>query len=605
MADTKRATAGADQSITRHPLFPGIVALWCGALFGLASVLVGASTVEGVVQMLGIDKVIPMAAPPLGTTMRILLALAMTGVGAAIGAVIARRIARPAPALGRRRSFGKDEEPAAAEADDSPRRRRALAIQPDEAAADVAEPAPIPGGEPQILDVTEFDLDGFEDADASFRRRPAARDAEQDEHEDNLPAWLDAESAWHDPASPSRDNAPVQVFQAELEAAEQAQSESEKPGGSSLFEAYSREFMPQAEPEAVAVFEDDEAIDEPPLATADSVERTEPGFRLLPRLPQGDWSAETPIAMAPVEDAVIADTLVSATIEAVPPVTSQAGTDRSAARRIAEADLDTLSPVELVERLALAMANRREAAQRAAEADAAAQVFAPPPPLVMPFAAPVLDEAPEGEPVDASVTPQATIAEAAWPVPLRPVALDDAAVEPLPGYVPPRHIGLAPRQVAFGHDGDESPDFDPHAAIDAIPFPRSPFPAEADADEEEEAGVLEQGYSSLLNLSRRAGERRPFLQFDHADESEDTAAEASFGDESHEPAPFIRPVPTSTAAWPEAETRPETEIVIPVTDGEQRPFDAPSSTGGRPDPTDTERALRAALATLQRMSGAA
>ncbi|MFT4057758.1 MAG: hypothetical protein QM681_24880, partial [Novosphingobium sp.] len=79
------------QPITRHPLFPAIVALWFGALAGLGSVIVSSSTIEGLVLALGIDKVIPMAAPPLGTTMRILLALGMTGLGAAIGGLIARR----------------------------------------------------------------------------------------------------------------------------------------------------------------------------------------------------------------------------------------------------------------------------------------------------------------------------------------------------------------------------------------------------------------------------------------------------------------------------------------------------------------------------------
>ena len=77
MAKVKPGKAGGKQSITRHPLFPATVALWFGALFGVGSLAIRPSLIEGLIVSLGIDTVISSAAPPLGATTRILLALSL------------------------------------------------------------------------------------------------------------------------------------------------------------------------------------------------------------------------------------------------------------------------------------------------------------------------------------------------------------------------------------------------------------------------------------------------------------------------------------------------------------------------------------------------
>jgi hypothetical protein len=688
VAETKRASA--DQPITRHPLFPAIAALWLGALFGLGSLAIGPAVIERIVLATGIDKVIPMAAPPLGTTTRILLALVLTALGAGIGVVIARRIAARADAPHSEATPLDASETAAdapAASADAPRRRRGLTAKVDDTAPVFSEHAPLPGHDPQILNVAEFDLDGFEDAfeaasqdtahdtatpaPAPFRPRIVTPLVSEDT-EAALPAWLDAESAWREPPVASipgayETPAPVgaQVFRSVLDEAMQAEPEDAVPatGPSSLFETYSRELAPHAQTHDAGHDDAADAFTAPAAtftaAPASTCEQTEePGFRLLPRLPHGDWNAQLPDEPAaqefvsepafepsPVFEAQVwpethdkdedpapqpfvettaddfapdhaSEPLAEQVVEPEPAPFSAplvAHEDAapheasSAAQRIAEADLDYLSPVELLERLALAMAARREAARIAATAPA-------------PFAAPVsmVDEVSAA--TDEAEHVVSTVADFAPPPPavpiaLRPFAFDhdfDQDDESLGGYVPPRSIGLAASR-------DQSPDdraFDPDASIDSIPFPRSPFaqaePAFAQAFDDSAIGgfddeaepALAQGYASLLNLSRGAGARRHVVRFDPIEEEDEVEASATQQEEAdahetsvilpretNEASPFTRPVLAPAPELHDDETD----------DAAQRPFDAP----GRGEADQTERALRAALATLQRMSGAA
>ena len=84
--------------ISKHRLFPALVALWFGALFGLSIMAVRPGLLETLVVSAQFDRLIPAAAPPLGDTARILLALIMAALGALLGTVIGTRIARPRPA---------------------------------------------------------------------------------------------------------------------------------------------------------------------------------------------------------------------------------------------------------------------------------------------------------------------------------------------------------------------------------------------------------------------------------------------------------------------------------------------------------------------------
>jgi len=86
--------ANGKSPIVRHPLFPGLIALWFAALLGLGSLAIRAGVLENLVLRLRIDALIPAAAPPLGFTARLLLASALALAGGLTGFVLARRLAR-------------------------------------------------------------------------------------------------------------------------------------------------------------------------------------------------------------------------------------------------------------------------------------------------------------------------------------------------------------------------------------------------------------------------------------------------------------------------------------------------------------------------------
>lgn len=126
-------------SVGSHRMFPAVVALWFGALFGLGSLAVRPALIESLVLASRLEVLLPAAAPPLGMTARVLLALGMAVIGVACGAMIARRIARPRPAERERRHWTP-------------------AVEDDLASDHRREAAPLPGGAAQILDLTQFDL---------------------------------------------------------------------------------------------------------------------------------------------------------------------------------------------------------------------------------------------------------------------------------------------------------------------------------------------------------------------------------------------------------------------------------------------------------------
>jgi hypothetical protein len=128
------------------------------------------------------------------------------------------------------------------------------------------------------------------------------------------------------------------------------------------------------------------------------------------------------------------------------------------------------------------------------------------------------------------------------------------------------------------------------------------------ADVEQE---LEEGYSSLLNLS--LSDRSKFVRIEEPeiDEGEVKPFVVFPGDNSAELAPFARPAVVS-----EPHTAAETRAVAPeLPQSDERRFDQPDESihsvsqandvDPDLDPEETERSLKAALATLQRMSGAA
>ena len=115
----------ASNSIVGHRHFPAVAALWFAALLGLGSLAIRPALIESAVLSMRLDTLIAAAAPPLGMTARLLLALAMGGFGAVVGLILARKIAAPRDTGMRLRA--RDAHP------DAPARR------PLSAATDLAE----------------------------------------------------------------------------------------------------------------------------------------------------------------------------------------------------------------------------------------------------------------------------------------------------------------------------------------------------------------------------------------------------------------------------------------------------------------------------------
>lgn len=676
--NTDRRNTGGKQPISQHPLFPAIVALWCGALAGLSSIALRPALIERAILATGLDTWVPLASPPLGATFRILFALSMTGLGGLVGAVIAHRIARPQPAKrerarrpdkahapvqapASRRTREMADTPAQAAEPAAPRTpartggRRALANMELEAIATQDAALPVdehPAGIPEapmaapsqnrnappvatpnsgILHVRQFDPSGFE-APSQPAPMTAADISQADEQivVDQImigaepeflpntaqgigkPAEQDADSqAAEQVSEPLDTHHQAQIFRLPLET---AQNEAGGPAraGQGLFDAYSQALAARANeaasaPSAIATLGQGE-----PDADA------KPGFSLLAH---NDEPAIGPADASPLpgnhSSMPIGNTGARSEAEA-----------RSAAERIAQAELGELSHLELLERLALAMSQRREElhresmAQPAPEPQAQAQSFAPvamtpdsetpeapfssgneqpetPPVLTRMNSAdapeitamvPPFHNGPEG-PTNAkqdfseSELSDSGPAQPAVPAAMRPVDFEALEEEDdhLPGYIPPRHIG--------GGVSGPAPVSKPAADLDAAD--------EAESEHEEER-ALEQGYSSLLNLSRPAPERQEFIRIEEAETSDEIEPVVIFpGEEAQATGGFIRRIepvnPVSEQGEP-AQNAPFAQ----GSDG-KRPFDAPH----RQTAEESEQALRAALATLQRMSGAA
>ncbi len=79
--------------MTAHPWFTAIVALWFAALLGLSSLVLAPAMLERIVAASGIDGFIAAAAPPLGQTARLLVALGLAGLGGVLGLILGRFIA--------------------------------------------------------------------------------------------------------------------------------------------------------------------------------------------------------------------------------------------------------------------------------------------------------------------------------------------------------------------------------------------------------------------------------------------------------------------------------------------------------------------------------
>ena len=658
MAKSKRKATSA-QPITAHPLFPAVVALWFGALFGLGSLAVRPSLLEAAVIASRIDLLIPAAAPPLGVTARILVALGMFVVGSTLGLLIARRITRPKVEVRQRKRTGVAREDTAPQirardahpdaparrpisahdelnADESPAggilagRRRALAVELPEEAFVPHDMAPLPGAAPQIFEIADLQLGaGMSDsADQSASHgEPAPLElgsfAQPVEAAHAVPAqsvsldWSEAApaaAAFDGPMQlPAAMQAPDARQHFEPPVAEVAAPPRQIFGVTATDDHLPQEFV-QAAGFKTSVF---------------AVEEAAPLFpdRAPPPAPAPlDFSRPTSVAEAALPVAQLNPDVAPAPAPDVEAVSPQAAEPLP--------PLSSLGMTDLAARLAESMVRRRAARAVQAAAEAAAAELPPEPAPYTPFAeyaptepvpAPFARVEPAPEPAPAAmpepVEPAApaamarlTVSEAltvsdassqpaevppaplTMPAALRPLTLDEPLAEDeddmLASLLPPRHLAMpAPQPEPEAHEAVEAP-----------------------AAEDEALGA-EDKCGSLLDLGLSALARPQFVRIEEP-EAGTAAFEPVVIFPGQAPLGVATAAPGSyTPAAPAFSPAPA-PLSAPADSAPFRQFDAPSSIGaGQPvvnpaaaaahDPAETERALRAALANLQRMSGAA
>ena len=690
MAKQKRKQAPA-KPITEHQLFPAVVALWFGALFGLGSLAVRPSLLESLVRSSRIDLIVPAAAPPLGVTARMLMALILAAIGAAIGIAIARRLSRPKVEVRERKRGARSNDadsyrPRYAQAADAStqrpdpvygqggdseagsgvlaQRRRALTIEHVEEDFVPHDMAPLPGGVPQILDIVSMgigpepavepveaplDLSGFQPAQpaiqdfvpaanpvqldwnqappvsAAAQPLPAASASPQQQFQPPVAAPAPAMPAGFaaPPAAPAEHHAddrqvfgmapqhppaeaPRQIF-GQVISGDHVDPEFIRASGfkTSVFETEAHEplFAPRAEAAEPA------AVESVPVAVPAPAMPQAYEAPAAPSLPQFDLPAAAVAGppVAPVETPVAFEPVAApAAIEPAPqpPLPSPAG----------------LGMTDLASRLAESMARRRAArsgqqyvapvAEPAPQA--APEIAVEPAPAPVAAAAPqAFDPAPAPQPFQPAAEPApAPIPQAFEPAPAQPAAfavpIAAPVAEPAPAAPAAPAIPQAMRPLDLGGFEEDLQPLDSllpprHIAMPSTPpAPVPPFAApveapavavvepfeEADAADE---GVAEGNYASLANI---APARNGFVRIDEPEA--DSAA------------------PEPVVIFPGQAARP----ALAEEHGSFRRFDAPATAGqGQPiaaaqanpevDREEADRALRSALANLQRMSGAA
>lgn len=633
MAKHKRKPAKG-KPITAHQLFPAVVALWFGALFGLGSLAVRPALLEGLVLGSHLDLVIPAAAPPLGVTARILVALIMAALGAMIGIALAHRIARPKPVVTERKRSGRDlgrsesaARPHYADASTRPpvlaggdygdevespggggvlaNRRRSLAIKHEEEAFVPHEMAPLPGGNSQVFDISELRMEEPQTAPEPFTGPAPAAFAQPQPAPVNLD-WSNAAplAAPAAPiAAPSAIEAQRQVFQAEPEAAPQQlcpATEAAHADGRQVF-GMSPPAPPSEAPRQIFGMEvtgDHVAQDVVKAAgfktTVFEQDEPEPlfGQRRPPVTPQPEAPLEAAVS-APIPQAF------EPAAAAQPIVPPMAAAPQAPVPEAPQPSPANLGITDLAARLAESMRRRRAA--RASEVAPEMPVGEAQPPAAAPlepapaFApAPVpqsFEPAPAAAPVPQAyqppsfaAAPEAPPAAPALPRAMQPLALDafieeDTAIDP--SLLPPRHIVM------------------PVAPVPAAPAAVSPEPTPLELGTEDELAEEPGGDENYASLLEIAPARNPFVRIE---EPEAASAE-------------VEPVVIFPGQAPAAAVPVAPFAAVPET-ATFRHFDGPEAAGqghavaaNNAPPAveqgEADHALRAALANLQRMSGAA
>lgn len=670
--------------VSRHPLFAPMVALWFAALFGLGSLAIRPALLEAAVLSLRLDLVVPAAAPPLGFTFRILLALTLFVIGGAIGFVLARTMTRDKTpqSVGRRFSSVKAKAESAApvvvedfdEDDDFnrlasarqvekeaanalPGRRRALAMEED-FATEIHDLAPVPGHQPQILDLADLGSFDVEDQPelaeevADEVRVSADTDAAGAAQEPKFDPWNRHPSGSRFVPAPAaeEETAPAPFaapFDASADFSRPQTFDHGQPAGEFAAPAFAAPAS-FAAPANFAAPAQDRTFDAPSafeVANSESANSESAGHAVdaIVHPVAGMHDAANDEA-APAEEFVAAVTefsippveQVACTLDAAPSLPVFGTVSGDAAERLVAMPLTSLGVVQLAERLALAIARKRdgaatESAEAAAlpeaiEAPEAAAEFtvpefsAPQPPVPVAFPLPPSLTAPQPMAFAPVETQIESLAEAeveaedapevaglfeapvspvtslfrGLPAALRPISFDDHADdEPLPSILPPRSFPKLPEQVAAQEPA-------------APPVPQS-FAPPVESITEATSGE-EESYASLLEMKTpprafvrieepevESAEVEPVVIFPGQDNRQSFASPAnSFGQNANGFAQNGHEAALNGAG------RLFDGPVMP-----NAPMRVPPAMARSIDAEETERQLKAALATLQRMSGAA
>ncbi|MFY7836869.1 MAG: hypothetical protein ACOVQ0_11390 [Novosphingobium sp.] len=574
--------------ITAHPMFPVVTALWFAAFLSLGSFAVAPALLEGPVVALGIPEILPAAQPPLGFTVRALVAIVMMGVGGLIGYLIGRHLARDKQEVPvRTRAFGRVE----AGDVEMPQRvniKSANHRRPLNPIEDLGEPSVV--GEFTLTN--ELPADGV----APFA--------------EPVPAIVEtAHLPWDD------DFGFDQPAIGHEEACDEVRAEDPLALDLLLDDAavVSHEEMADGQ---------DGDAHQPFAETAEAVAEEEAvvDYALAVELPACD---EIPAPSAP---------LIKAPLMQAP---------AAASLPLARTPLDDLGLVQLTERLALAIGRRSARAAAATQAPVAPYAV----PAAEPFAAPVASEI-EPELAPEEVTPFAVAAPRPAPAIARfhSAQADADAAPQVSELSTERVVQLRPAALqpfvpeADVFDEDDVPGLDRFLRV---PAPAQTFEPAADLESEaldadvleenddedvavwngsdDDAEVVEERYPSLLDMGT-GSHRTQALRLSH-DEDEDGEAVTDemepvvvFPGQSSPlhsaPRPFDGPaggaapaasVPSSIVAVAGS------PLAAPGRAAPSSPLDpleeAASATAGVvADAEEADRALRAALATLQRMT---
>lgn len=736
----RKAAKGRPQAtkpITSHQLFPAVVALWFGALFGLGSLAIRPTLLEALVMKSRIDLIVPAAAPPLGITARMLIALAMAAIGATIGVLIARRMARPKQEVRQRKRGARSQDSAAdlsayrADHGDyaapnpvsvrdeidlgeeaggllAGRRRAALAIEHEEAEFVPHEMAPLPGGTPQVLDISGIELTSHApitsdeelpalDLPRHLSHAAPAPEAPLDLGALDLGAFAQAGSApaaapFAPPATPPLDFSAAPFSALAGQAVPERQVFQPASANPALLDATATPAQPPRQIFGMPV--EDDHVDQSLVRAAGfktsvfDTEQPQPLFTSREAAVPAPLDFAEPAPFAPLaNNAAIAEEepapLAAPTFAPMPapfaaatdaplaePVEPMPAAEAPASAASAEfaptaapiaAMPEPLPPVaglgmtDLASRLQQSMQRRRAARSGSAapiesapttgtaaqDAPLAAPAITPslpaadaPPADLAPTPAAFADSAGLLSPAPAFAAPDPAVvvppAPLAMPAALRPLDLGDPVMDDaddmLASLLPPRNIAIPVAPIAAPA---------PEAAAQPAPFAAPPAPApvlqplpdafqalqaafapvaEAEAETEVEPtsgdsepdrapdAVEEESYASLLDIGQPLAARSQFVRIEEP-EADSVEVEpvvifpgqAQFGAPAAVPAPF---------AAPQAEAVPFRKFDAPSTAGQGGTIAAAS---GMPatDPSEADQALRAALANLQRMSGAA